>query len=108
MRIMAGETTDSRVIRIEALTFCEPIRLETNIGDAGIALGCDLGPGSMAVTAKIGNLLCGSAFEMKRLARLLLGRKRNSDFLGKMPCKVPVAMAALHSWDHGLQSECLL
>lgn len=104
---MASETTDARVVWIKALTLRKPIRLKANIGNAGLALRSNLGPRSMAVAAKVGNIFRGSTLQMKGLAGQLLGSKLKPRLVGKMLRKISMAVSALYTGNHGLQGKVL-
>jgi hypothetical protein len=50
---MTREKTDARVIRVIALTFRQPVRLEPDVGDIEFARHHDLVPSAVTLPAKI-------------------------------------------------------
>ena len=52
MRIVARQTTDARILGVLTFAARQPVRLETNIGNARVRLGSNFRPGAMALPTK--------------------------------------------------------
>jgi hypothetical protein len=57
MRIVARKTADSRIIHVVTLAAGQAIRLEADVGDAGVRLHSNFRPGAMALPAEVRDFL---------------------------------------------------
>ena len=99
--VVAGEATDTRVIRVVTLATGQPVRLETDIGDVKLASRGDIFPRAVTLPAKTGYLLCGQFGQVLHyaLSRIALGHPR------KMLLSRPMTALTLDSGGHLIQRQ---
>ena len=106
VRVVAGQATDARVVRVIAFASGQPVRLEADISNTEVSLEGDFRPGAVTLAAEVGSLFRGETDQLVQVfwrRRVVIARQHRSQV--RVDCLMTVP--ALHSWSQFIQGELL-